>query len=180
MKKVNNEKETIIKLYRDNISEIIWTHKIQATILDDLKKKNKIYKICKELLIGLSSFVSVLFLYYEKYTGALISCVVSTISIIFDNVINFSDFDNRIRITNENVNNLWYMKKILTMNMEYLENDIIDCELAKNKLEENLEYRKNIYSNLETASKRIMKHVEYKLKVRKDEEVNNEFFDESE
>ena len=103
MKKVNNEKETIMKLYRDNISEIIWTHKIQATILDDLKKKNKIYKICKELLIGLSSFVSVLFLYYEKYTGALISCAVSTISIIFDNVINFSDFDNRIRITNENV-----------------------------------------------------------------------------
>lgn len=140
MKKVNNEKETIMKLYRDNISEIIWTHKIQATILDDLKKKNKIYKICKELLIGLSSFVSVLFLYYEKYTGALISCAVSTISIIFDNVINFSDFDNRIRITNENVNNLWYMKKLLTMNMEYLENDIIDCEFVKNKLEENLEY----------------------------------------
>ena len=47
MKKVNNEKETIMKLYRDNISEIIWTHKIQATILDDLKRKNKIYKICK-------------------------------------------------------------------------------------------------------------------------------------
>lgn len=57
-------------------------------------------------------------------------------------MINFSDFDNRIRITNENLNNLWYMKKILTMNMEYLENGIIDCELAKNKLEENLEYRK--------------------------------------
>ena len=71
-------------------------------------------------------------------------------------------------------------EKILTMNMEYLENDIIDYEFAKNKLEENLEYRKNIYSNLETASKRIMKYVEYKLKVRKDEEVNNEFFEESE
>ena len=108
MKKENKEKETIIKLYRDNISEIIWTHKIQATILDDLKMKNKIYKICKELLIGLSSFVSVLFLYYQKYTGALISSAVSTIStisIIFDNVISFSNFDNRIRITNENVNN---------------------------------------------------------------------------
>ena len=95
-------------------------------------------------------------------------------------MINFSDFDNRIRITNENVNNLWYMKKLLTMNIEYLENDIIDCKFTKNKLEENLEYRKNIYSNLETASKRIMKYVEYKLKVRKDEEVNNEFFEESE
>lgn len=180
MKKRNNEKDTIIKLYRDNISEIIWTHKIQATILDDLKRKNKRYKICKELLIGLSSFVSVLFLYYQKYTGALISSAVSTISVIFDNVINFSNFDNRIRITNENVNNLWYMKKLLTINMEYLENDIIDWKLAKNKLEENLEYRKNIYSNLETSSKRIMKSAEYKLKVRKDEEVNKEFFDESE
>ena len=52
MKKGNNEKDTIIKLYCDNISEIIWTHKIQATILDDLKRKNKRYKICKELLIG--------------------------------------------------------------------------------------------------------------------------------
>lgn len=37
---------------------------------------------------GILSFVSVLFLYYQKYTGALISNVVSTISIIFDNVIN--------------------------------------------------------------------------------------------
>ena len=180
MKKENKEKETIIKLYCDSISEIIWTHKIQATIFDDLKRKNRIYKICKELLIGLSSFVSVLFLYYQKYTGALISSAVSTISIILDNVINFSNFDNRIRITNENVNNLWYMKKILIMNMEYLENDIIDWKLAKDKLEENLEYRKNIYSNLETASIKIMKSAEYKLKVRKDEEVNDEFFDESE
>ena len=101
------------------------------------------------MLIGLSSFVSVLFLYYQKYTGALISSAVSTISIILDNVINFSNFDNRIRITNENVNNLWYMKKILIMNMEYLENDIIDWKSAKDKLEENLEYRKNIYSNLD-------------------------------
>lgn len=41
MKKGNNEKDTIIKLYCDNISEIIWTHKIQATILDDLKKKEQ-------------------------------------------------------------------------------------------------------------------------------------------
>lgn len=180
MKKVSNEKDTIIKLYRDNISEIIWTHRIQATILDKLKKKNRIYNICKELLIGLSSFVSVLFLYYEKYTGALISSAISTISIIFDNVINFFNFENRIRITNENVNKLWHMKKLLTMNMEYLENDIIDWKLAKNKLEENLEYRKNIYSNLETASKRTMKYVEYKLKVRKDEEVNKEFFEEGE
>ena len=95
-------------------------------------------------------------------------------------MINFSNFDNRIRITNENVNNLWYMKKILTMNMEYLENDIIDWKLAKDKLEENLEYRKNIYSNLETASNKIMKSAEYKLKGRKDEEINDEFFDESE
>ena len=108
------------------------------------------------MLIGLSSFVLVLFLYYQKYTGALISSAVSTISIILDNVINFSNFDNGIRITNENVNNLWYMKKILIMNMEYLENDIIDWKLAKDKLEENLEYRKNIYSNLETASNKIM------------------------
>ena len=180
MKRENNEKDTIIKLYRDNISEIIWTHKIQATILDDLKRKNKIYKISKELLVGLSSFISVLFLYYEKYTGALISSAVSTVSIIFDNVINFSDFENRIRITNENVNNLWYMKKLLTMNLGYLENDIIDWNLAKSKLEKNLEYRKSIYSNLESASNKIMKDVEFKLKVRKDEEVTEEFFEESE
>ena len=49
MKKVNNEKETIMKLYRDNISEIIWTHKIQATILDDLKKKNNAFSQFKSL-----------------------------------------------------------------------------------------------------------------------------------
>lgn len=46
-------------------------------------------------------------------------------------MINFSNLDNRIRITNENVNNLWYIKKLLTINMEYLENNIIDWKITK-------------------------------------------------
>lgn len=176
MKRNNNEKNTILKLYEDSLNDIIWTYKIQATILDNLKKKNKVYKIIKETLIGLAGFVSVLFLYFEKYLGALICSALSTISIIFDNIFNFSNFENRIRITNENVNNLWHMKKILQMNKLYLESDIIDWKTAKDKLEENLDYRKVIYSNLEKASDIIIRKVEFKLKERKDEEINKEFF----
>ena len=168
----NNEKNTILKLYEDSLNDIIWTHKIQATVLDELEIKNKIYKIIKETLIGLSGFVSVLFLYFEKYLGALICSALSTISIIFDNIFNFSNFENRIRVANENVNNLWYMKKVLHMNKSYLESDIIDWKTAKEKLEENLEYRKVIYSNLEKPSDKIIKEVEFKLKDRKDEEIN--------
>ena len=134
MKRNNNEKNTILKLYEDSLNDIIWTHKIQANILYNLKKKNKVYKIIKETLIWLAGFVSVLFLYFEKYLGALICSALSTISIIFDNIFNFSNFENRIRITNENVNNLWHMKKILQMNKLYLESDIIDWKTAKDKL----------------------------------------------
>lgn len=34
MKKINTEKDTIIKLYEENLNDIIWTHKIHATLLD--------------------------------------------------------------------------------------------------------------------------------------------------
>lgn len=35
----NLEKETILKLYEDNLNDIIWTHKIQATLMDSMIKK---------------------------------------------------------------------------------------------------------------------------------------------
>ncbi len=175
---MKNKKDVIINLYKESINDIIWTHKIQATVLDKLRLKNKVYKIIKELLVGIASFISVIFLYCEVYIGALITSAITTISVIVDNVFNFSNYENRIRISNDNVNDLWYMKKLLTMKLEYLKNDIIDWEEAKKYLETNLEYRKTIYSKLESPSKKEMKQAEYKLKNRKDEEINNEFFNE--
>ena len=53
MKKINIEKETIIKLYEENLNDIIWTHKIHATFLDELNMNYKIYTIIKESIIGL-------------------------------------------------------------------------------------------------------------------------------
>lgn len=173
---MKNKKESIINLYKESINDIIWTHKIQATILDNLRLKNKIYRVIKEFLVGIASFVSVIFLYCEAYTGALITSAITTISIIVDNVFNFSDYENRIRITNENVNDLWHMKKILIMNLDYLKNDVIDWNEAKKLLENNLEYRKSIYAKLESPSEKEMKLASDKLKNRKDEKINTEFF----
>ena len=34
MAKKGKEKEVIIKLYNESLNDIIWTHKIQATLLD--------------------------------------------------------------------------------------------------------------------------------------------------
>ena len=72
------------------------------------------------------------------------------------------------------------MKKELTNFKEYLKNDIVSWKDAKNKLEENLIQRKVIYSKLEPVSEKIINKASSKLHDRKDEEVNKEFFDESE
>ena len=72
------------------------------------------------------------------------------------------------------------MKKELTNFKEYLKNDIVSWKEAKNKLEENLIQRKEIYSKLEPVSEKIINKASSKLHGRKDEEVNKEFFEESE
>ena len=38
--KINNEKDTNIKIYEENLNDIIWTHKIYAILFD---KKDQIY-----------------------------------------------------------------------------------------------------------------------------------------
>lgn len=180
MKKINNEKDTVIKLYEDNLNDIIWTHKIYATLLDKLNKNYKIYTIIKESIIGLSGFISIVFLYYEKYTGAIITNAISTLSIILENIFKFNNYEQRIKNTQSNVNDLWYMKKELTHFKEYLKNDIVGWKEAKNKLEEHLIKRKEIYSKLEPVSEKIINNASNKLLDKKDEEINKEFFEESE
>ena len=64
-KKESLEKQTLIKLYEKSLNDVIWTHKTHATLLDNLNMKNKFWGIVKEIIIGLSSFVSVVFLYFE-------------------------------------------------------------------------------------------------------------------
>ena len=41
MMKKNVEKDVIIKLYEESLNDLMWTHKIQATLLDEYTKKNK-------------------------------------------------------------------------------------------------------------------------------------------
>ena len=55
MKKVNNEKETIIKLYRDNISEIIRTHRFKQQYLMIWRTKNHDFR---ELIRELEFFLT--------------------------------------------------------------------------------------------------------------------------
>lgn len=176
MGKSNNEKNTITKLYEESLNDIIWTHKIHATLLDKFNSDYKKYKIIKEAIIGVSGFVSVLFLYFEKFTGALITNAISTISIIFDNIFNFNNYESKIEITKSNVNELWYIKKELTIYKEYLINDIVSWQDAKEKLEETLKKRKEIYAKLEAVPDKIVNDASIKLHERKDEEINKEFF----
>lgn len=180
MKKGDKDKETIIKLYEDSLNDIIWTHKIQSTLLDKLHKNYKIYSIIKETILGLSGFVSVIFLYLEKYTGAIITSGVSTLSILVENIYKLNNYEQRINDTKSIVNDLWFMKKELIYSKEYLKNGLINCEEARDKLEEQLRRRKEIYLKLEPTSQKIINDASYKLKERKDEEINKEFFKEGE
>lgn len=180
MKKNNLEKEAIIKLYQKSINDTIWTHKIHATLLDNLSFKNKTFGIVKEIIIGLSSFVSIVFLYFECYIGVLITNAISTISVVLDSIFKFSNYESKIRITSDVVNELWYMKENLYYNKTYLENDIIDCETAKNILDQTLKDRKQVYSKLLPVSEMIVNQASDKLLKRNDEEINLEFFKESE
>lgn len=97
-----------------------------------------------------------------------------------ENIFKFNNYEQKIKNTQSNVNDLWYMKKELTNFKEYLKNDIVSWKEAKNKLEENLIQRKEIYSKLEPVSEKIINKASSKLHGRKDEEVNKEFFEESE
>lgn len=173
---MDNQKKLIISLYEESINDIIWTHKIHATLMDSLSKKKKILEITKEVIIGLSSLGSVIFMYFEVYIGALISTAITTLSLILDNIFKCLKYEERIVLTKYNVNELWYMKKELLYNKKYLEEDIVDWEFAKVKLEETLKHRKKIYAKLEDIPNNIIEQASEKLKIRKDEEVNNEFF----
>lgn len=73
MKKINNEKDTVIILYEENLNDIIWTHKIHETFLDKLNKNYKIYIIIKESIKSIIYAITIL----------VISCL-STISKISD------------------------------------------------------------------------------------------------
>ena len=174
------EKETILKLYEDNLNDIIWTHKIQATLMDSMIKRNKIFRGIKETIVGISGFASAVCIYFDEITMALIVNAFSSITVILDSIFKFCSYDEKIGCTKSNVNELWFMKKELIMYKEYLKNDIISWEDAKRKLEDNLVLRKEIYAKLEQAPNKIVNKSSSKLIKRKDEEINKEFFKEGE
>ena len=174
--KKNTEKDVIIKLYEESLNDVIWTHKIQATLLDSYTKMNKIFKTVKEIIVGLSGFISVIGIYYNLIIIAIISSALSCVAVIVDGIFRIGSYEEKIKVTNQNVNELWLMKKQLSHNKEYLKSDIITWSEAKLKLEQATEQRKEIYSKLETAPNRIIKKAKSKLLERKDEEINKELF----
>lgn len=180
MAKKGKEKDAILKLYDESLNDTIWTHKIQATLLDDFIKSNKKYKTGKEIIIGLSGFAAAICIYFDEITGALIVNALSSLTVILDGIFKFSNYEEKIKNTNSNVIELWYIKKELTYFKDYLKNDMTTWKEAKEKLEEALKQRKEIYSKLEQAPNKIVEIATSKLLERKDEEINKEFFVESE
>lgn len=177
--KKKTEKDVIVKLYEESLNDIIWTHKIQATLLDEYTKMNKRLETAKEVIVGLSGFVSVVSIYFNWIIIAIISSGLSCVAVIVDGIFRISNYEEKINVTKQNVNELWLMKKQLSHNKEYLKSDIITWREGKLKLEQATEQRKEIYSKLETAPNRIIEKAKSKLLERKDEEINKEFFQES-
>ena len=95
----NLEKETILKLYEENLNDIIWTHKIQATLMDSMIKKNKLFKSIKEVVVGLSGFASAVCIYFDEITMALIVNAFSSITVILDSIFKFCSYDEKIECT---------------------------------------------------------------------------------
>lgn len=104
MTKKTKEKDVIIKLYEESLNDIVWTHKIQATLLDDYIKSNKKYKTIKEIIIGLSGFVSAICIYFDEIMGALLVNTLSSLTVILDGIFKFSNFDEKIKNTNSELN----------------------------------------------------------------------------
>ena len=98
MAKKGKEKDVILKLYNESLNDIIWTHKIQATLLDDFIKSNKKYKTGKEIIIGLSGFVSAICIYFDEITGALIVNALSSLTVILDGIFNYKQYKQKINI----------------------------------------------------------------------------------
>ena len=116
--KKSTEKDVIIKLYEESLSDVIWTHKIQATLLDSYTKMNKIFKTVKEIIVGLSGFISVIGIYYNLIIIAIISSALSCVAVIVDGIFRIGSYEEKIKVTNQNVNELWLMKKQLSHNKE--------------------------------------------------------------
>lgn len=166
------EKQTILRLLDESISDLVFLHKVQETLLDGVAKKIKIYSKFKEVVLGLSGLLSVMFIYIDEVKIAFLVSFISCLTVILDNIFKFSTFEKKYENIRSNVSELWSIKKEMQYQKEYLSTDMINWKDAKVTLDNSLTKRKKLYAKLDVASKGVINAASLKLFNKSQDDIN--------
>lgn len=166
------EKQTLLKLLDESISDLIFLHKIQETLLEEVTKKIKVYSKFKEVVLGLSGLLSVFFIYIDEVKIAFLVSFISCLTVILDNIFRFSSVDKKYENIKSNVSELWSIKKEIQYQKEYLSTDMINWKDAKTTLDNSLNKRKKLYAKLDVPSKRVVNVASLKLFNKSQNDIN--------
>ena len=171
------EKYPYEKSLRKLLSDYIWTHKIQRSELDIELRQQKKIKIGRGVLYCLSTSGVIAGVCFNSQLTTLISAVVTFGISVFDMLLKEEDYAVKIGKLQSVSQELFHDKNELAF-------EIVKCEQGKYTEEEIEAIYKDYLNRYQCSCKskipesdKAIKLAASKLKIRKDEEPNNEFVD---
>jgi hypothetical protein len=167
------------KQYEKMVSGIIWTHKIQCCYLEHITIVNKWLKVIKYFFAALMSISTVMTAVFEYKTATIILGFVTVIALfvnlLLDNIVSDEDIKDLVSCTSS----LCKLRDKVLLTMEEIETGKISEDVSKQYFIFYDEQYQELCSKLPSVSDKYVSIAEKKLKVRKDEEPNKEFFDDT-
>lgn len=163
---------------RKLLNQYIWTHKIQVCELDIEIAKQKYFKIIRGILYSLSSCGVITGVCISNQLTTLISAIVALLIGVCDTFLQVGDYSKRIGTLEFVSQQLFHDKNLLAFEMT-------KCEQGKYtdfQIEEIFKRYADLYEasckNKIPECQKAVKMAEEKLKVRRDEEINDDLVDE--
>lgn len=168
------EKYPYERIMRKLLSQYVWTHKIQVCELDIEISKQKLYRIIRGVLYSLSSCGVITGICFSNRITAFVSAVVAFLLGFCDTLLQVEDFSKRI-------GNLQFVSQELFHGKNSLAFEITKCEQGKytdSEIEKIIARYNDFYEdscrNKVPESKKAIDLASQKLKIRKDEEINDD------